>query len=35
MSLIDSLKEKKFVIPIYQRNYAWTDVEINQFVGFP
>lgn len=33
MSLIDSLKEKKFVIPIYQRNYAWTDVEINQLIS--
>lgn len=29
---IGELKNKKFLIPIYQRNYAWTDVEINQFI---
>lgn len=32
MATIEKLKIKKFIIPIYQRNYAWTDIEINQFI---
>src|SRR5690606_4894996 len=29
---LKELREKKFIIPIYQRNYAWTDVEIHQLI---
>jgi len=32
MATIKELAKKQFIIPIYQRNYAWTDVEIHQLI---
>lgn len=32
MATIKELKTKQFIIPIYQRNYAWSDIEIHQMI---
>ena len=32
LSIFDLLNEKNYSIPLYQRNFAWTDVEITQLI---
>lgn len=32
MSILDLLNENSYSIPLYQRNFAWTDVEITQLI---